>query len=207
MYDGFVRGGMTLENFLGRYDVAGAVVLLDGKRTVREEDQPLLEAIGEKLARMSTCILFRSGNAPGADFHFSKGVIRIDPRRLAVIKPFAAHRTAAALTSRQRSLDNIDSDDEESILTLSRINKKDAGLIDYDRSSKSGVLAPKTRYILRDTLKVTGAGDLIKKASFALFYDDHENPESGETGRTMMVCRKCGVPFVDQSVWMKWLGE
>ena len=156
---------------------------------------------------MSTCILFRSGNAPGADFHFSKGVIRIDPRRLAVIKPFAAHRTAAALTSRQRSLDNIDSDDEESILTLSRINKKDAGLIDYDRSSKSGVLAPKTRYILRDTLKVTGAGDLIKKASFALFYDDYENPESGETGRTMMVCRKCGVPFVDQSVWMKWLGE
>lgn len=198
---------MTLETFLKCYDVAGTVVLLEGKRAVAEKDQPLLEAIGEKLARMSTCILFRSGNAPGADFHFSKDVAGIDPHRLEVIKPYAAHRTAAALTTRQLSLDDIDCDDEESILTLSRINKKNAGVIDYYRSNKSGVLAAKTRYILRDTLKVTGAGDLITKAAFALFYDDHENPESGGTGHSMIVCRKCGVPFIDQTVWMKWLED
>lgn len=198
---------MTLEAFLTRYDIAGSVVLLEGKRTVAEKDQPLLEGIAAKLTRLSSYILFRSGDAPGADFFFSQGVAGVDPQRLEKIQPYAAHRTAAALSSRHFPTDDIDGSDGASRQSFSRLHGNNAGISDWQRSSKGSSLAAKARYILRDTLKITGAGDLVQKASFAIFYDDHENPESGETGHTMLVCRKCGIPFIDQTVWMKWLEE
>jgi hypothetical protein len=52
-----------------------------------------------------------------------------------------------------------------------------------------------------------GSGDSIKKVSFALFYDDFENPKSGATGETMLACLKCNIPFIDQTTWMKWLKD
>ena len=196
---------MKLKDFIKNYDFDGSVVLLEGKRNVKEEDSPLLTAIGEKIARITEKMIFRSGNAPGADAFFSMGVAKVNPLRLEVIKPYATHRTAAALTSVQFSLDDISNADENTLMDCTKLNSKNARLMDYYHTNKSGTLAAKARYILRDTLKVTGAGDSIKKASFALFYDDLENPESGGTGHTMIICRKCDVPFVDQSTWMKWL--
>ena len=65
---------MDFYEFVERYDVFGSIVLLEGKRSVADCDIPMLEAVGEKLAKMTSKIIFRSGNAPGADFYFSKGI-------------------------------------------------------------------------------------------------------------------------------------
>ena len=196
---------MIFSNFVKKYDYAGSVVLLEGKRTVSENDQPLLEALGRKLAMETVLMKFRSGNATGADYFFSLGVSSVDATRLEVIKPYSTHRSAAALTSQQYSLDDIDDKQIDMLVTKTRMNERQNGLMTCFCNNKAGSLAAKGRYILRDTLKVTGAGDAIAKASFALFYDDLEHPESGGTGHTMIICRKCDVPFADQQIWMKWL--
>lgn len=65
---------MTLHNSIQQYDVPGSIVLLEGKRDVREQDKDALVALGALLARETNHTLFRSGNANGADLHFSTGV-------------------------------------------------------------------------------------------------------------------------------------
>ena len=47
----------------------------------------------------------------------------------------------------------------------------------------------KAAYIIRNTIKVTGTS-AIPPASFALFYDDLENPGTGGTGHTIDICKK-----------------
>lgn len=207
MYICPMRGIMKFNSFIKQYDIAGSVVLLEGKRNVPEDESPLLEALGRKLASETKLIKFRSGNASGADYLFSSGVASVDASRLEVVKPYSAHRQAAALTSLQYSLDDIDEKGIERLINETRMNERQSGLMKYFSNNRGGTLAAKARYILRGTLKVTGADDVIAKASFAVFYDDLEKPESGGTGHTMIVCRKCDVPFIDQKIWMKWLKE
>jgi len=62
----------------------------------------------------------------------------------------------------------------------------------------------KAAYIIRDTIKVIGAGN-IKPATFGIFYDDLKNPLSGGTGHTMSVCKVNNIPLVDQKDWFEWL--
>ncbi|MBW1660271.1 MAG: hypothetical protein JRJ48_07220, partial [Deltaproteobacteria bacterium] len=58
---------MTLDQFIDRYDKEGAVVLLEGKRKVPEDDKEKLIALGRLLASRTKKMIFRSGNAQGAD--------------------------------------------------------------------------------------------------------------------------------------------
>jgi len=62
----------------------------------------------------------------------------------------------------------------------------------------------KAAYIIRDTAKVLGAG-VAKPTSLGIFYDDLDQPKTGGTGHTMIVCEGSNVPVIDQRVWFQWL--
>jgi len=69
-------------------------------------------------------------------------------------------------------------------------------------------LAGKGKYLLRDTLKVTGSPTLgLAPATLGLFYVDLTDPEAGGTGHTIRVCRLQGIPVVFQNEFRKWAND
>jgi hypothetical protein len=200
---------MSLQDFLDTYDKPGMVVLLEGKRNVPEQDQALLVAIGKLLASRTTHTLFRSGNASGADMYFKEGVLSVDPTRFQAIVPFNSHmkRIKEDTTSYSRiSLDSINILEEPAIVYESKRNPKQKRLVDAYAGKTYPKLAKQGAYIVRDTLKVTGAPTQgISPASFGIFYDDLNQPKTGGTGHTMIVCENLQVPYVNQLVWREWL--
>ena len=73
---------------------------------------------------------FRSGNADGADFYFSKGVLQVAPDRLQVITPYKNHRQKKNKANETISLDQIDLLNEPAVIYQSKNNKKTKSLID-----------------------------------------------------------------------------
>ena len=197
---------MTLREFTDKYDFPGAVVLLEGKREVKEADKEKLIALGRLLTSSTTNMVFRSGNAEGADYLFSQGVADADASRLEVITPYTGHRSKANKAAVTIPLDGIDLSNEPEIAVLSKTNKKTEKLInDYINGTRNRYTI-KAAYIIRDTVKVTGASG-VNPASFAIFYDDLENPEMGGTGHTMNICRIKNIGLADQRIWFKWLQD
>lgn len=88
---------------------------------------------------------------------------------------------------------------EEPLIYGSKTGTKNDKLIDSYAVGLCNRNTIKASYLIRDTAKVIGTST-IPKASFALFYDNVENPKQGGTGHTMKVCEENDVPFVDQSV-------
>lgn len=197
---------MTLKDFIEQYDFAGSYILLEGKRTVAEGDIERLEKLGKMLAKRTRHIIFRSGNAAGADYHFSKAVAEINKDRLQAIIPYTGHRKTKNVAGETFSLDDIQLENEEKIVEVSKLNKKTAKLIDPFVAGVHNRITMKAGYILRDTIKALGTTN-IPPATFGIFYDDLDNPKSGGTGHTMHVCQMHNIPIIDQSVWMKWLGK
>ena len=195
---------MRLQQFIEKYDYEGSIVLLEGKRDVAENDRQKLTELGELLAANTKHILFRSGNAKGADLYFSTGVSRMNPKRLQVIVPYSGHRKKENAAYDTVSLDNIDLAQEPKIVYQSKKNKKTEKLIDKFVSGDKNRFTIKAAYIIRDTVKVIGSTE-TPPASFAIFYDDLQNPKSGGTGHTMNVCEINGVDYVDQGVWFEWM--
>ncbi len=194
---------MLLLDFINEFDKPGKVVLLEGKRNVLQADQQKLFEVGEMLARKTKHILFRSGNAQGADEYFSKGVCSVHPARLQVILPYKGHRKTYAMTTDQVSLDSLDMVKEADLVYYTSKNGKNKGLIDLYLQGKKSV-GIKAAYLLRDTLKVTGTST-VPKADFALFYDDLTNPGTGGTGHTMQMCDELEVPYIDQRIYFNWI--
>jgi hypothetical protein len=195
---------MTLTAFLNKYDNPGAIVLLEGKRNVAEEDKANLTLLGKLLAEKSTHILFRSGNASGADLYFSQGVAQIDSNRLQIITPYSNHRQKQSQTYNSVSMDDINMVEEPAVLYQSKSNKKMDKLVDQYVAGKKDRFSIKAAYIIRDTVKVIGTKD-IPPATFGIFYDDLSDPGKGGTGHTMNVCRMNEVPLIDQKTWLDWL--
>ena len=195
---------MRLQQFIEKYDYEGSIVLLEGKRDVAENDRQKLTELGELLAANTKHILFRSGNAKGADLYFSTGVSRMNPKRLQVIVPYSGHRKKENAAYDTVSLDNIDLAQEPKIVYQSKKNKKTEKLIDKFVSGDKNRFTIKAAYIIRDTVKVIGSTE-TPPASVAIFYDDLQNPKSGGTGHTMNVCEINGVDYVDQGVWFEWM--
>ncbi len=215
---------MTFQEFISAYDRPGAIILLEGKRAVREVDAPLLVKIGSLLAREMQHASFRSGNAPGADALFAAGVAAVSAQRMEVIVPYSGHRKASSAGYQVYSLDDIDVAEEPEVLYHSRQNKNAERYVDRYVAGNRDVGAIKASYIIRDTVKVVGTkvqsanaqsakaqgasaqgAEGIAPASFGIFYDDLSDPGKGGTGHTMAVCREYGVPLIDQRVWMGWL--
>ena len=197
---------MTLKEFVKQFDKPHSIVLLEGKRNVLEVDKEKLTALGRLLASTTNFMLFRSGNANGADQLFSDGVTEIDNKRLQVVIPYTGHRKETNQAYDTISLDDINIAAEPEVLYQSKSNKKTENIIDKFASGEKNRNTIAAAYIIRDTIKVIGTGD-IKPATFGIFYDDLENPKTGGTGHTMNVCEHNSVPLVDQKTWFKWLEE
>ncbi|MBK8516215.1 MAG: hypothetical protein IPL55_07965 [Saprospiraceae bacterium] len=195
---------MTFADFINNYDFPESVVLLEGKREVKEHDQPLLTRLGQKLTSSTIHILFRSGNAAGADQFFSKGVFQVDANRLQLITPYTSHRNKINAEYTSIPLDNVNLMEEPEVIYQSKHNKKTAGLIDKYVAGARDRISIKAAYIIRDTVKAIGTAN-IPPATFGIFYDDLSNPMQGGTGHTMDVCQKNGIPVIDQLTWFDWL--
>ncbi|WP_273267102.1 hypothetical protein, partial [Flexistipes sinusarabici] len=176
---------MTLDDFIQKYDFNGSVVLLEGKRDVADADKSKLINLGKLLAEKTEHMIFRSGNAEGADYYFSKGVAEVDADRLEVIIPYSNHRKNANIANKTYDLDNIDLEGEKDVIEQSMKNKKLKNLISKYVSGVRNRNTIKAAYIIRDTVKVIGTST-ISKASFAIFYDDLDKPKIGGTGHTIL---------------------
>lgn len=197
---------MTLQEFINQFDTPNSIVLLEGKRNVLEADKEKLTTLGRLLATKTKNMIFRSGNAEGADQLFSDGVTEVDIKRLQVITPYTGHRVKTNKAYETISLDQINIAAEPEVVYQSKSNKKTEKLIDQFVSGDKNRNTIKAAYIIRDTIKAIGTED-IKPATFGIFYDDLENPMSGGTGHTMLVCEQNNIPIIDQSIWFKWLTQ
>lgn len=195
---------MKFQTFLSQFYQPNAIILLEGKREVRPEDQTKLVALGKKLAECMPLAQFRSGNAAGADFYFSQGVLATNPKQLEVVTPYAGHRKKENQAYNTISLDEINLANEPDLVYQTKSNKKFANLVDKYVEGEKNRNTMKVAYLLRDTIKVTGTSEL-PPATFAFFYDDLSNPKSGGTGHTMQICELNNVPYLTQEVWETWL--
>lgn len=196
---------MTINDFIIQFNSKNTIILLEGKRNVLEQDKEKLIQFGKLLATHLPLVTFRSGNADGADFYFSQGVLQVAPERLQVITPYDKHREKQNKAYETISLDQIDLVNESEVVYQSKSNKKTKALIDKYVGGAKDRFAIKAAYIIRDTVKVTGTKSGILPATFAFFYDDVDNPKKGGTGHTMEICDLNNVPYYTQNEWLNWL--
>lgn len=196
---------MTLTDFSTEFNFKNTIILLEGKRNVLECDKEKLIRLGSLLATHLPLANFRSGNADGADFYFSQGVLQVAPERLQVITPYDNHREKQNNAYETISLDQIDLVNELEVVYQSKNNKKTKLLIDKYVNGAKDRFSIKAAYIIRDTVKVTGTNSGIPPANFAFFYDDLNNPKTGGTGHTMNVCDMNKVPYLTQKDWINWI--
>ncbi len=196
---------MTLNDFINQFNSKNTIILLEGKRNVLEQDKEKLIQFGTLLATHLPLVTFRSGNAEGADFYFSQGVLQVAPDRLQVITPYDNHREKQNKAYETISLDQIDLVNESEVVYQSKSNKKTKALIDKYVGGAKDRFSIKAAYIIRDTVKVTGTNSGIPPTSFAFFYDDVDNPKKGGTGHTMEICDLNNVPYCTQNEWLNWL--
>ena len=195
---------MNLQKFKDEYDFEGSIVLLEGKRNVIDIDKAKLIALGKLLSSTTSHMVFRSGNAAGADQYFSEGVALVDKARLHVLTPYTGHRKKTNLAYETFALDQINMANEEDVIYQSKNNEKTKGLIDQYIAGDVNKNTIKAAYIIRDTVKVIGTST-IKPANFGIFYDDLKAPQTGGTGHTMNICKKNQIPLIDQRTWFQWL--
>jgi hypothetical protein len=196
---------LSFSDFVRLIDQQDSVVVLAGKRDVLESDKPKLFQLGHMLAENTTKIVFRSGNADGADKLFSEGILKSNPEKLQVITPYIGHKTSNNLNENIISLDSINLSLEHDLIYTAKKNKNAKGLVEEYLKGVDKRLKSKGSYLLRDTLMITGTKTGILPASFSIFYDDLKKPQQGGTGHTMLMCKEKNVPFIDQTTWMKWL--
>jgi hypothetical protein len=197
---------MTLKEFIKQFDKPNSIVLLEGKRNVKDADKEKLTALGSLLASKTKRMIFRSGNAEGSDQLFSDGVTAVDYKRLQAITPYSGHRQKTNHAYDTISLDDINIAEESEVLLYSKRNKKTENLIDQFVSGETNRYSIKAAYIIRDTIKAIGTKK-IKPATIGVFYDDLEAPFSGGTGHTMKVCEQNNIPVINQNIWFNWLTE
>lgn len=181
------------------------VVLVEGIRALPESDKDFLAQFAARLAALYPRALFRTGNAKGSDEAFASGIKAVDPSRLQYVLPYPRHR-----------IKSIDAKSFQVALTdmPGAVEDRAAGHTAYASPQYRELLAKrnagrqmqvKAWYLLRDTIKVTGAEEtLLSKATAAIFYVNPQDPMQGGTGHTIRVCRKQGVPVAFQDEWRGW---
>ena len=196
---------LDLDTFFEKYDTAGGVVLLAGSRNVSPADEQKLIDLGRLLAKRSKHIVFRSGNAEGADSLFISGVGAIDPSRVEIILPYPNHRPENRVGYGSFSLDRVDVVNEPTLVDQAKTHKgTQQGIDKYMKGETTGKIVANAKYILRSTLMVTGSEE-VKPARFAIFYVDRKATKPGGTGHTIKVCEQMKVEHVEQETWFSWL--
>lgn len=180
------------------------VILLEGTRALPPGMDAVLTRFSAKLAEMIPHGIFRSGNAPGSDDAFSRGVEAIAPERLEQFLPTTKHRPATLHpAARVLALDalTLKVAEEIAIETVAG-SPKYASMIKNRLVPK---LKTKSDYLMRDTLKVTGDGKMFAPANVGIFFINPDNPDGGGTGHTIAVCRKRGTVLIyTQHEWLHW---
>lgn len=183
---------------------ANPVVLLEGRRKVKPDDKSKLVMFAKNMAKTFPNVIFRTGNADGSDTLFAKGVAEVDPTRIEYVIPYPGMKKGNREDgAKVLSLDQIDKVEEDKVEYLtSQQSKSTASMIDYAKKNPKGMMAAKSRYLLRDTLKVTGSatGD-FKPPVIAFFYIDTADKYAGGTGHTIKVCEDLDVPVITQQDW------
>jgi hypothetical protein len=199
---------MNYETFFALIQqTAAPVVLIEGRRAISPELADSARRLSAFLANRFPHLIFRSGNANGADEAFTAGVLDVAPERLQVIAPYASHR------KKQRhplacydSPESLSPDAIDAVKALSiAASPRSKGLIHC--YLRGGRLASQAACLIRDTLKVTGIPDRFSPPTAALFCIDPVNPDAGGTGHTIRVCRHANVPVIFQNDWENWMKE
>lgn len=180
------------------------VILLEGRRKVKPEDKEKLSTFAYNMAVAFPDVIFRTGNADGSDTHFAKGVAQVDPARIQYVVPYPGMKKKNRIEGADvLSLDQIDQVEEEQVEYLtSNQSKSTASMIEYAKKNPKGRMAAKSKYLLRDTLKVTGSvsGNYHPPVA-AFFYIDTADKYAGGTGHTIKVCEELHVPVFTQIEW------
>jgi hypothetical protein len=184
--------------------VKNPVILLEGRRKVKPNDRDKLTRFAYNMAVTFPNITFRTGNADGSDTLFAKGVAEVDSTRIQYVVPYPGMKKKNRVEGADvLSLDQINKVEEEQVeyLTSSQ-SKSAASMIDYTKKNPKGMMAAKTKYLLRDTLKVTGSvsGNYHPPVA-AFFYIDPADKYAGGTGHTIKVCEELEVPVFTQDDW------
>jgi len=196
---------MTLSQFTHLMSAhSDPVVLLEGRREIPEGMAARCVWLAFLLAARFPGMRFRSGNAPGSDEAFAKGVCELDPARLELFLPYAGHRKVSAAGARYLSADSLTAG-ERSLVAEATVSAtpRNRGLVD----SRSPRLQAKAKYLLRDTLKVTGHGSGFPAPLAGIFYTDPADPMAGGTGHTIRVCQDHAIPVILQNDWLSWIPE
>jgi hypothetical protein len=164
--------------------------------------------LAEKLACDFPQAVFRSGNAEGADNAFAEGIQRVDAKRLEVVLPYTGHRRSHLTEDSQvfalSGLTHVS--EQAAVYTTQRASPDYEDLL--NKRGRVPALKMKSNYLLRDTLKVTGAAELnLAPASIGVFYVNPESPSKGGTAHTIRVCQHLEVPTIIQTSWLAWIEE
>lgn len=179
------------------------VILLEGSRRVLENDVELLSEFAIKLAKEFPQAVFRSGGAIGSDDLFSQGIFSTDRKRLELVLPKPQKANQRKLNA--VLLDDLPESEEEEICNLTvKATPKYKGMVDFYKKKQKGRAYYKTKYLLRDTLKVCGSETLgASPANVGCFYLNSNKPTGG-TGHTIRVCKLLNIPAIKQSEWLGW---
>jgi hypothetical protein len=198
---------MTYETFFQLLtSTESPVVLLEGTRALPDADAPKLTALATRLARAFPAVRFRTGNATGSDEAFAAGVACVDPTRIEYVLPYAGHgKGRRAVDSPATGLDELPSGTvAAAAATTAAVSPKYRRATESYRDQKASHRERAiAQMILRDTVKVTGAGTLVRPTA-GIFYVNSESPGDGGTGHTMRVCKAKGVPAITQFEWISW---
>ena len=187
------------------HDNERPVILIEGTRALPAEDREKLVSLAAALAKDFREAIFRTGNAEGSDEAFAEGVNSVDPARLQYVLPYPGHRKKKIPSTSYQFAGS----------EVSRVAEKHAVYVTNESSPKYATmlekrdtvpsLKSKSQYIIRDTLKVTGADEEgLAPATVGIFHVNAADPMQGGTGHTIRVCQNQGVPTVFQDEWMNW---
>jgi hypothetical protein len=181
------------------------VILVEGTRDLPDADRPQLVSFAKRLAEFYPHTIFRTGNATGSDEAFAEGVRAIDPSRLQYVLPYAGHRKQGRdASSYTIALTELPIAAEERAAYVTKTSSPEYVRI-MDKRNSVPQLKSKARYLIRDTLKVTGDDDSeLAPANVGIFYVNAADPMKGGTGHTIRVCNKQDIPIATQDEWMRW---
>lgn len=167
-------------------------------------DKAKLTKLAYNLAVAFPSVTFRTGNADGSDTLFANGVAEVDPTRIQYVVPYPGMKKKNRVDGADiLSLDQINKVEEEKVEYLtSRQSEKTASMMEYAKKNPKGMMAAKSKYLLRDTLKVTGSvsGNFDPPVA-AFFYINKADKYAGGTGHTIKVCEEMDVPVFTQQDW------
>lgn len=196
---------MTFQEFLTLVEKSPeGVVLLEGRRSIPAHYAAAAEGLARALALKFAKLGFRSGNATGSDEAFAQGVASVDPSRLEIVVPYAAHRKSERHAGAIYTSPEILTPEQARDIEAQSIHASPQNRRIIDMRGKKGPLGAKGDYLIRDTMKVMGVPGHFDKPLCALFFVNLADPMEGGTGHTIRVCQKEDVPVIYQDKWSAW---